>query len=403
MSTDDELFEKMMNKKNKKENISDEDLFIKMKNTKSKTSYSDNNDDDVELKKLKKTGLDYYKLLGVEKSATVEEIKKRYRHLLAKYHPDKLKQLSDDIRKNKLDQYQLIRMAGEILTHPEKKKLYDMEQKTIRTNNFNGHKESFEEFLKLQEAEITPQNKEKALLDFRNHSEKLNKLRNYDPETMAKMDKKIFERGMQDLMTQRDIENIELAKKNIFNGRTFNPSEFNKIFEKNKKKEEKALKKKQMSGEIVNYDENFTAFNDTGLNNFISVNDDYGELFGKDDFRDNNLFSKTKQDNDDIDLSDSDISIDDDYDNSYINHKNNKLSGNDFDKLLSKRAEEDILYKKENINREEFFKDVMHDQFGISKDFGVIVGDDMGTTKPLQLTSHMAKVYNKMINYDNDD
>jgi len=32
-----------------------------------------------------------------------------------------------------------------------------------------------------------------------------------------------------------------------------------------------------------------------------------------------------------------------------------------------------------------------------------MIGDDMGTTKPLQLTSHMAKVYNKMINYDNDD
>ena len=45
----------------------------------------------------------------------------------------------------------------------------------------------------------------------------------------------------------------------------------------------------------------------------------------------------------------------------------------------------------------------MHDQFGISKDFGVMIGDDMGTTKPMQLTSDMAKVYNRMINYEGDD
>ena len=167
-------------------------------------------------------------------------------------------------------------------------------------------------------------------------------------------------------------------------------------------KEEKKIKKKQDRGEIVNYDENFTAFNDNGLSNFIGVNDDYGELFGKDQFRDNGMFSKPPTNNSDVELSsDSDISID--YDDDYNNHKNNKLKGDDFDKLLARRAEEDNLYKKENIKRDEFFKDVMHDQFGISKDFGVMIGDDMGTTKPMQLTSQMAKVYNRMINYEEDD
>ena len=410
MPTDDEIFFKMLNKKssnnlnnnpsNNLNNMSEDELFSKMKqDTKTKSPKSD---EDEEVKKLKKSGLDYYKILGVEKSASNDDIKKKYRHLLAKYHPDKLKALSEDKRKLKLDQYQLIRMAGEVLTHVEKKKLYDMEQKTIRSSGFVGQKDSFEEFLKLQENENTPQNKEKALLEFRQHSDKMNKIRNFNPENITKIDKKDLDRNVQDLLTQRDIESIELAQKNLFEHRSFNPSEFNQLFEKNKKKEEKRNKKKQNSGALVNYNDNFTAFNDNGLNNFISVNDDYGELFGNDQFKDTGLFSKNINNDDDISLSsDSDISVN--YEDDYNNHKTNKLSNNDFDKLLAKRNEEDNLYKKENINREEFFKDVMHDQFGISKDFGVMIGDDMGTTKPLQLTSHMAKVYNKMINYDNDN
>ena len=77
-----------------------------------------------------------------------------------------------------------------------------------------------------------------------------------------------------------------------------------------------------------------------------------------------------------------------------------KYFDNEKDKIFSMIG---IPEMKENIKREEFFKDVMHDQFGISKDFGVMIGDDMGTTKPMQLTSDMAKVYNRMINYEGDD
>lgn len=63
---------------------------------------------------------DYYKILGVEKSASPEEIKKAFRKLAVKYHPDKNK---DD--KKAEEKFKEINEAHEVLGDPEKRKQYD--------------------------------------------------------------------------------------------------------------------------------------------------------------------------------------------------------------------------------------------------------------------------------------
>ncbi len=63
---------------------------------------------------------DYYKTLGVSRSASPEEISKAYRKLARKYHPD----LNPD-DKNAKKQFQEIQTAYDCLNDPEKKKLYD--------------------------------------------------------------------------------------------------------------------------------------------------------------------------------------------------------------------------------------------------------------------------------------
>lgn len=63
---------------------------------------------------------DYYKILGVEKSATQDAIKKAYRKLAVKYHPDKN---PDD--KSAEDKFKDIAEAYEVLKDPEKRKRYD--------------------------------------------------------------------------------------------------------------------------------------------------------------------------------------------------------------------------------------------------------------------------------------
>lgn len=63
---------------------------------------------------------DYYKVLGVAKTATPEEIKKAYRKLALLYHPDKTK--GDKAAEEK---FKDINEANEVLSDPEKRKKYD--------------------------------------------------------------------------------------------------------------------------------------------------------------------------------------------------------------------------------------------------------------------------------------
>jgi curved DNA-binding protein len=64
--------------------------------------------------------IDYYKVLGLDKTATEDDIKKAYRKLARKYHPD-LNPNNAEANKT----FQQINEANEVLSDPEKRKKYD--------------------------------------------------------------------------------------------------------------------------------------------------------------------------------------------------------------------------------------------------------------------------------------
>ena len=83
--------------------------------------------------------IDYYKVLGVDKNATEEEIKKAYRKLARKLHPD----LNPNDKEANL-RFQQLNEANAVLSDPEKRKKYDKYGKDWE------HGEEFEKYQQQQ-------------------------------------------------------------------------------------------------------------------------------------------------------------------------------------------------------------------------------------------------------------
>src|SRR3990167_7495175 len=72
----------------------------------------------------------HYEILGVEKTATLNEIKRQFKKLALKYHPDKqASTLSEEDKDKNTEYFKAINTAHTVLSDPVKRSLYDSELK----------------------------------------------------------------------------------------------------------------------------------------------------------------------------------------------------------------------------------------------------------------------------------
>ena len=96
--------------------------------------------------------IDYYKILGLQKNATENEIKKAYRKLARKYHPD-----LNPNNKEAEKKFKAVNEANEVLSHKENRKKYD---------KYGKDWEQAEHFEKAQKQQYQRSSQQRAYSDF---------------------------------------------------------------------------------------------------------------------------------------------------------------------------------------------------------------------------------------------
>lgn len=89
----------------------------------------------------------YYKTLGVPENATAEEIKKKYRALCLKWHPDRWVNGTDEEKKNAEEQFKKVAEAYAVLGDEDKRREYDSGIDDSQAGFGDGGFDPFEEVL----------------------------------------------------------------------------------------------------------------------------------------------------------------------------------------------------------------------------------------------------------------
>jgi curved DNA-binding protein CbpA len=183
--------------------------------------------DNINIEDIIKDDVNLYEVLNINIDATDIEIKKQYKKLILKYHPDKINSNSKIDSVSDTDVYELITIAYNVLSNKELKKLYN-ELRLIKWD-----------FTKLRtESQIAKPNYEKK--NFNHLNEEYNKLHGHDSN------EKIL--NIKDFNTKLE-ELIEERKKEITKFKKINKKEFKKEFEKIKRSEDEI----NISNDLIPY------------------------------------------------------------------------------------------------------------------------------------------------------
>jgi len=192
-----------------------------------------------------------------------------------------------------------------------------------------------------------------------------------------KLDKTEASKKISDLMLEREQQELEYLPKNRFENKSFSHAEFNKLWEKQKRKDEKKKKQTKEDRSMIKWD-GISAANDAGMNgtvDFVGIDADYEDLYSKDDFNHSNFASKLDSGSESNPESDLELSEEESNNDYYEGHNKNK------DDTMKRLKDLEDMRKKEDEEYDglEFSsqkrKSVMDNPMNISSQFGKVIGD----------------------------
>lgn len=409
------------NKKKETEEINYDDVEFDQLDEKTKKAYSD----------LFQGMIDVYKIIGVKDTDTQETINKKCAEKLKKYRPDNhselVKKYPEDEQPRELKrlghQYTMIRDACSILRDPKKKKYYDLQKKTVHSKDFFSAKDSFDTFRKLQDSKVNDKTKKLAESNFKLQSLDLDKKHGFD-RNLFNQDKLTTEetnRRYDDLDFARESERIEieLAQKDMFDGKPFDPESFHKAFAKQARREEKRNAKKGNGDRSLMKWEGISASNDVGLSgnsNYISI-DNYEDLYAENNFGESsNWASKLNSSSESGSESSSESDFDDDkfQDERYDKYrfdghsKGKEATMSRFEDMMNRRNQEDKDYDNRKYEDRNTWKSVFENPMNISSAMGdIVIGDNMeqleGQSRTKMIAKDRADVYKQILFDESDD
>ncbi|CAH8533764.1 unnamed protein product [Dicrocoelium dendriticum] len=70
--------------------------------------------------------LDYYKVLGIKRHASVDEIKQAYKKCALQHHPDRHTHADENTKREQEQKFKEVGMAYSVLSDPQKRQQYDI-------------------------------------------------------------------------------------------------------------------------------------------------------------------------------------------------------------------------------------------------------------------------------------
>tara|TARA_Y100000780_G_scaffold232524_1_gene265146 strand:- start:291 stop:1286 length:996 start_codon:yes stop_codon:yes gene_type:complete len=171
--------------------------------------------------------VNWYDVLNVEQDCTQEEIKKSYRKLVLKYHPD---QPDGDA-----DLFELINDAYQIIGNSKNRKDYD-EAYNITTASQMDHqslKSNFENYKTGMKTDVLAEDKDTAKINFQKDFEEFDAKHGYNRNIEKEvMDKDEVKNMVMDLEQTRKDDDIETLPQELFSQGAFDPAKFNEAWDK---------------------------------------------------------------------------------------------------------------------------------------------------------------------------